>query len=385
MFAAARRSSRRLAAVAVAVLLAAALLLPDTAARAESPTWAEVESAREDQAAAQALVARIEAELQQAQERSAATAGAALAAQSLAETARAEAEAATSRATALQTQADAALADFEQRRDELALVASALYRMQGGGPLVAQVLTSADPDALLDRLSLLDVLGSSWSARAAIAQGTARSVQSLSADARSAQEAREALAATAEAAAADARAAADAEALALDGLDEQADTLYAQLAALKNTTADLERRYRLDEQVTAQPANPAPPAGSGGSTGGGSTGGGSTGGEYGVVVDPAGAQAYARGALAGYSWGDDQFSCLVRLWNRESGWRADALNPYSGAYGIPQAYPADKMASAGADWRTNGATQVDWGLSYISGRYGSPCAAWDHSQRTGWY
>ena len=74
----------------------------------------------------------------------------------------------------------------------------------------------------------------------------------------------------------------------------------------------------------------------------------------------------------------------MKLWNRESGWRTTAQNS-SGAYGIPQALPGSKMASAGADWRTNAATQIKWGLGYISGRYGTPCGAWGHSQSTGWY
>jgi hypothetical protein len=80
-----------------------------------------------------------------------------------------------------------------------------------------------------------------------------------------------------------------------------------------------------------------------------------------------------------------QYGCLVQLWNRESGWNYHASNSSSGAYGIPQALPGSKMASAGADWRTNPATQVRWGLRYISSRYGTPCGAWAHSQSFGWY
>ncbi|MBU4464369.1 MAG: lytic transglycosylase domain-containing protein [Actinobacteria bacterium] len=99
---------------------------------------------------------------------------------------------------------------------------------------------------------------------------------------------------------------------------------------------------------------------------------------------PAGAQATARGMLASYGWGDDQFGCLVSLWNKESGWRVGAANS-SGAYGIPQALPGSKMASAGADWRTSAATQIAWGFGYISGRYGTPCGAWAKSQSSGWY
>jgi hypothetical protein len=100
---------------------------------------------------------------------------------------------------------------------------------------------------------------------------------------------------------------------------------------------------------------------------------------------PAGAQASAYAMFAGYGWGDDQFGCLVSLWNRESGWNYQSYNRSSGAGGIPQALPASKMASAGADWQTNAATQVAWGLGYISGRYGTPCGAWSHSESTGWY
>ena len=80
-----------------------------------------------------------------------------------------------------------------------------------------------------------------------------------------------------------------------------------------------------------------------------------------------------------------QFGCLLKLWNRESGWRWNALNRSSGAYGIPQALPGTKMAKAGSDWRTNPITQVKWGLGYISGRYGTACAALRHSNQTGWY
>ncbi|WP_172192065.1 G5 domain-containing protein [Actinomyces faecalis] len=102
-------------------------------------------------------------------------------------------------------------------------------------------------------------------------------------------------------------------------------------------------------------------------------------------TDAASAQAIARSMLSSYGWGDEQFSCLVNLWNRESNWNYRAQNPSSGAYGIPQSLPGSKMASAGSDWSTNPATQITWGLGYISGRYGNPCGAWAHSQSVGWY
>jgi hypothetical protein len=93
----------------------------------------------------------------------------------------------------------------------------------------------------------------------------------------------------------------------------------------------------------------------------------------------------ARAMLARFGWGASQFSCLDQLWNRESKWSIHATNPSSGAYGIPQALPGSKMASAGSDWRTSAFTQIRWGLGYIQDVYGSPCAAWGHSEGHGWY
>ena len=96
-------------------------------------------------------------------------------------------------------------------------------------------------------------------------------------------------------------------------------------------------------------------------------------------------QQIALGMLGSYGWSSDQFSCLVPLWNQESGWNVEATNPTSGAYGIPQALPGSKMASAGPDWQTDATTQIRWGLGYIKGTYGSPCGAWAHEQAVGWY
>jgi len=86
-----------------------------------------------------------------------------------------------------------------------------------------------------------------------------------------------------------------------------------------------------------------------------------------------------------YGWSEYDFQCLVKLWNRESGWNPNAHNKKSGAHGIPQALPAKKMASEGSDYYTNGYTQIRWGLKYIKNRYGSPSAAWAHSQAHHWY
>ena len=93
----------------------------------------------------------------------------------------------------------------------------------------------------------------------------------------------------------------------------------------------------------------------------------------------------ARAMLAKYGFGQDQFSCLDSLYTRESGWNVHADNPSSSAYGIPQSLPGEKMASAGADWHDNPATQIEWGLGYIKSRYGTPCGAWSHSEAHNWY
>lgn len=101
--------------------------------------------------------------------------------------------------------------------------------------------------------------------------------------------------------------------------------------------------------------------------------------------DPGSAQAIALDLVAGRAWSEAEYSCLVALWSKESGWNTFAHNSQSGAYGIPQSLPGSKMASAGDDWMTNPETQIRWGLGYIEARYGVPCEAWGHSQRRGWY
>ncbi|MFJ4778661.1 transglycosylase SLT domain-containing protein [Streptomyces sp. NPDC088762] len=80
-----------------------------------------------------------------------------------------------------------------------------------------------------------------------------------------------------------------------------------------------------------------------------------------------------------------QFQCFSNIVNQESTWNYKAVNSSSGAYGLVQALPGSKMSSAGADWRTNPATQIKWGLNYMNERYGSPCGAWSFHQANGWY
>ncbi|MPZ62690.1 MAG: transglycosylase SLT domain-containing protein [Propionibacteriales bacterium] len=90
--------------------------------------------------------------------------------------------------------------------------------------------------------------------------------------------------------------------------------------------------------------------------------------------------------MASYGWASQtEFDCLDALYISESNWDPLAVNPSSGAYGIPQSLPAEKMAAAGDDWRTNPVTQLEWGLAYIQERYGTPCSAWSFKQANNWY
>jgi hypothetical protein len=108
--------------------------------------------------------------------------------------------------------------------------------------------------------------------------------------------------------------------------------------------------------------------------------------ELAAANTPDGARAFAAELAASqYGWGGEQYQCLDRLWQKESGWSYTAYNASSGATGIPQSLPGSKMATAGADWQTNARTQITWGLGYINSAYGSPCSAWSHSQSMNWY
>ena len=136
-------------------------------------------------------------------------------------------------------------------------------------------------------------------------------------------------------------------------------------------------------------------SGNTGNTGGGTNNNsGSSGSDSGTTTTPSGrlwhatvaqAQAYAAGAAAQRGWTGNDWDCLVKLWNRESRWLWYAENASSGAYGIPQSLPADKMAAFGANYRDDAAVQIDWGLWYIAQAYGSPSKAWQHSEQVGWY
>lgn len=105
-----------------------------------------------------------------------------------------------------------------------------------------------------------------------------------------------------------------------------------------------------------------------------------------TLTSASSAVALGQQLASGYGWGSgSEWTCLDELWTRESGWRMVWNYAGSGAYGIPQALPASKMAAAGPDYMTNPATQIRWGLGYIRSTYGDPCTAWAHEQADSWY
>jgi hypothetical protein len=165
-------------------------------------------------------------------------------------------------------------------------------------------------------------------------------------------------------------------------LEAERTQLIAMTAAARAITVASKPKLASPAQVAA--ANP----GTAGGIGGGN--GGSNGGSGIVYVtstppDPGTAQSIAYNMMASFGFSPQTFfGCLVDIWNRESGWRYDAENP-SGAYGIPQALPGSKMASAGADWQTDPATQISWGLGYIKAIYGDPCKAWAFEEANNYY
>lgn len=162
------------------------------------------------------------------------------------------------------------------------------------------------------------------------------------------------------------------------GSDGEAVTTY----SVETINGKEVSRTVVTQSVTTKPTDQIVIVGTGDASSGGSSGSSGTSSK---PVAAGTARAIAKQMLADRGWGDDQFACLDTLWQHESGWRTTAGNQSSGAYGIPQALPGSKMASAGSDWRTSAETQIKWGLGYIKARYSTPCGAWAHFQSHNWY
>ena len=350
-----------------------------SSAAADYPTWEQVEAAKSSVAATLAEVAAIELALDELQTRTATLGDDAVALGAAHEQTQADYSAAAAQQSVLSVQADAASARSVDSSTRLGALGAQLYRAAGTDLSLGAFFDSTHSDDLLFRLGTMERLTEQAGRLTAEADAERNSAEALSAQAEAMTTERDRLQAAALAGLTAARAAqqaADAEVVVKQSASE---VLYAQLASLKNSSADVERQYRngqaahlqyVEQQRQAAAAasstpSPVPPTG--------------------AVIDRGGAQAIAATQVAARGWGTAEFNCLVKLWQRESSWRVTAYNASSGAYGIPQSLPGSKMQTAGDDWQTNPATQITWGLGYIASRYGTPCGAWAHSEEHNWY
>ena len=403
--------SLRLSAIIVPLLVASLLQAgpasaDDDAPPSGYPSWAEVQQAQGNEAAASAEVDRINQLLAGLQQKSGELGAAAIKAgteYAKAHDALQHQQAVTQKLAEASQQAKAKADSLKKATSSLVVKAYESGGFDPGPWFLANAAIAPDNiqnfallNRVLDRTAKLhdDALSASQASAAATAQE---------------QAARDVLAQLDSDAAAKAQAAESARRAAEDSVaatDGQRKTMVAQLASLTSTSAAVAQKYQ-DGQVAlaayqaaqeakreaaqrkaeadaaaaaanrqAQQAQQPvqPPISSGGGGGGGN-----------VVNDPAGARQYASSRLGAYGWGQDQMQCLSLLWTQESSWMTDATNPSSGAYGVAQALPPDKYYSAGSDWLSNYRTQIDWGLGYIRDRYGSPCNAWQHEMGFNWY
>jgi len=165
----------------------------------------------------------------------------------------------------------------------------------------------------------------------------------------------------------------------VSALEQERQTIIAMDAAASTLTVDAKPTMADPTTILAAQSASAASAAS-------ATSGGTTVNTPAAPADPTGAEATGKALLSSFGFDQTtQWDCLYNLWMRESGWNVYAENTASGAYGIPQSLPGDKMASAGADWQTNPATQITWGLGYIKAQYGTPCGAWQNEVNAGFY
>jgi len=421
----------------LAIAVAAATVLPASADEPAPPggypSWADVQQAQSSEAAKAAEITTINGLLSGLQAQSEAAGDAAVRAAADYAAADAELQAATTRLDALSAKAARANDELARHRKEIGALAVQSYKT-GGTNTGFFVALDALQNNSVQGLNLIQLVGDKTAALVEKAAAAGKVAASLAEQEKAARSERERLSGEAKAKLDAARSAQDALARQVSDEQQHSTELTAQLASLKGTTAALEGQYRQGQAALAayqaaqeakraaaaeqarqqaeaaaqaaaaaarqpkpapaapagnaaipappadpvpgnppQPAVPSPPPVVVPSVPGG------------AVNDPAGAKAYASGRLGAFGWGPDQFQCLSQLWTKESDWLTTATNSSSGAYGIAQALPPGKYASAGSDWLTSYRTQIDWGLGYIRDRYGSPCGAWSHEVALNWY
>lgn len=403
------------------------------------PSWSDVEHAKGNAAATAAEVAKISQLLDGLESEAGALGTAAVKAGADFALTERELDAATVEVGILGQQAKRAAEEAAKYKKDAVAVAVESYKSGGAGLGMAATISALESAESLNAMDMMHQVGEKAALKQIRARDSAAAAAALEATRQGAQAAQRQLTSAAQHSRDAAVAAQAAVTKQLDAKKAQSATLVAQLASLNNTSAATEKEFRDGQDAlaaynTAQAAkreaaaeaarraaalkpkpaapnaatqpgvvNPAPqpgvvnPAPQPGVPAKPAPVDPDPDDGYipvdvllpnipgGAVNDPAGAKAYASSRLGAYGWTSSQFQCLVQLWERESNWRTNATNPYSGAYGIAQSLPPSKYASAGPDWLTNYRTQVNWGLGYIQNRYGTPCGAWGHSQSVGWY
>jgi hypothetical protein len=412
-----------LTAVLALAVAASFPLLPsyaaDEALPSGYPSWQDVEKAKQSETGKAAEVARIGDLLGGLQAQAEALGNAAVTSAAEYAVTGSALQAASSRVDVLAAQVARAQEESGRHRREIGALAAQSYKT-GGTNMGFFVALDAVQTNSIHGLNIVQIVSDKTASLVHKSAEAEKVAEALAQQERAAKAERERLAGEAKAKLAAAQAAQQAVVQQVAEQQEHSTELTAQLASLKGTTAAVEGEFRqgqaalaayevsqaakraaAEEQARRQaeaaakaaaqvPGNPAPavpapvppvesptpnpppvvvvPSVPGG-----------------AVNDPAAARNYAAGRLSAYGWGQDQFQCLAQLWTKESNWLTTATNPDSGAYGIAQALPASKYASAGSDWLTSYRTQVNWGLGYILDRYRSPCAAWNHSVIKNWY
>jgi peptidoglycan DL-endopeptidase CwlO len=415
---------RSLAAALVAGLfcvsaLSSAPALADDGPPSGFPTWQDVQAAKGNQAAKSAEVTKINGLLAGLSTESDRLGTVAVQAGATYATTKQLLDAATAQVGVLQAQASRAEGQAGKYKKEAGAIAAQSYKTGGANLGLFATLNALQTPNSLQNLDVLHMVGAKAGDLYTQASASQSVAESLTAAQQAAEAERATLAAEAKSSLDAAVAAQNAVTAQLAQKKEQSGVLVAQLASLNNTTAAVEQKYQQGQAALAayqaaqeakrqaaaaeaarqqaaaaaaqqaQAQQPAPgyiqPAAPDTSNG------------YvpvdvllpnipgGAVNDPGGAQAYASSRLGAYGWGQDQFQCLIQLWNQESSWLTNATNPTSGAYGIAQALPPGKYSDAGGDWLTNYRTQIEWGFGYIKDRYGSPCGAWAHETSMNWY
>ncbi|WP_457962591.1 lytic transglycosylase domain-containing protein [Arthrobacter sp. D1-29] len=395
------------------------------------PSWQDVQNAKQSEAGKAAEISRIGDLLGGLQSQAEALGAAAVTSAADYAVAEAALSAATSRMDVLTTQTDQANSELGQYKKEIGALAVQSYKT-GGTNMGFFVALDALQTNSIHGLNIVQIVGDKTAALVNKAAAAEKSSRALSEQQQTAKAERERLADGAKVKLAAAQAAQQAMTVQIAEQQQNSQELTAQLASLKGTTAAVEGEYRqgqaalaayeaaqaakraaAEEQARRQaedtakaaaraaaqrPANPGPPPAGPAAPAPAAPAPAPPPSQTpapppvvvpsvpgGAVNDPAGAKSYASSRLGAYGWGQDQFQCLERLWTKESNWLTTATNPYSGAYGIAQALPPGKYATAGSDWLTSYRTQVEWGLKYIADRYGSPCGAWNHSVAYNWY